>query len=184
LKEEINGFSYEEYKAKVKQTYFKINVGKEGEEREKPFKKQLKLSILSINQVSNITKKKSELGKTIAAEACLNELEELQPVMEKVYKMTERHEILKENVPVEEKIFSIYERHTDIMVKGKRDVQFGHKVQVSRGKSNLIVSCEIVKGNPKGSELFEGTIERVKKGYGKVPKSRVADGRVRKLSNH
>jgi IS5 family transposase len=57
LKEEINDFSYEEYKAKAKQTYFKINVGKEGEEREKLFKKQLKLCILSINQVSNIIKK-------------------------------------------------------------------------------------------------------------------------------
>jgi hypothetical protein len=40
----------------------------------------------------------------------------------------------------------------------------------------LIVSCEIVKGDPKDSELFEGTVEGVKKGYGKVPESRVAEG--------
>jgi IS5 family transposase len=96
--------------------------------------------------------------------------------MEKVHKMTERHEILKEKVGVEEKIFSIYERHTDIIVKGKREVQFGHKVQISGGKSNLILSCEIVRGNPKDSELYEGTIEEVKKGYGKTPESSVADG--------
>jgi IS5 family transposase len=49
--------------------------------------------------------------------------------MEKVYAMTERHEILKEKVGVEEKIFSIYERHTDIIVKGKREVEFGHEVR-------------------------------------------------------
>jgi IS5 family transposase len=75
--------------------------------------------------------------------------------MEKVYKMTERHDILKEKVPVEEKIFSIYERHTDIIVEGEGEAQFGHKVQLSGGKSNLILSCEIMKGNPKDSELFE-----------------------------
>jgi IS5 family transposase len=33
-----------------------------------------------------------------------------------------------------------------------------------------------VEGNPKDSELFEGTIEGVKKEYGKTPESSVADG--------
>jgi IS5 family transposase len=57
LKEELNGLSYEEYRAKAKQTYFKINVEKDEEKRVKLFKKQLKLFIESINQVSNIVKK-------------------------------------------------------------------------------------------------------------------------------
>jgi IS5 family transposase len=96
--------------------------------------------------------------------------------MEKVYGMTERHELFKENVPVEEKIFSIYERHTDIIVKGKREVPFGHKVRLSGGKSSLILTCEIEKGNPKDSELYEGTIEEIKEAYGKRPESGVADG--------
>jgi IS5 family transposase len=176
LKEEINGFTYEEYQKRAKQLYFKINVEKDAEKRVKLFKKQLKMFIESINQVSNIIKKKSEYDKTIAASVCVNELEALHPIMEKVYGMTERHEVFKEKVPVEEKIFSIYERHTDIIVKGKRDVQFGHKVQLSGGKSNLILTCEIEKGNPKDSELYEGTIEEIKEAYGKTPESSVADG--------
>jgi IS5 family transposase len=176
LKEEIGGFSYEEYKAKAKRTYVKINGEKNGEERVKLFKKQLKLFTRSINQVSNIVKKKSGVGGTIGAAAYLSELEGLLPVMEKVYSMAWRHEILKEKVPVEEKIFSIYERHTDIIVKGGREIQFGHKVQLGGGKSNLILSCEIVKGNPKDSELYEGTIEGIKRAYGKAPESSVADG--------
>jgi IS5 family transposase len=101
--------------------------------------------------------------------AYLNELEDLLPVMKKVYSMTERHEILKEKVPVEEKIFSIYERHTDIIVKGKREVQFGHREKISERKSNLILTCEIERGNPKDSELYQGTVEAVKKEYGKTP---------------
>jgi hypothetical protein len=77
--------SYEEYKAKAKRTYFKIKVERDGERRVKLFKKQLKLFVESIQQVSNIVKKKSEYGRTITAAAYLEELEGLVPVMEKVY---------------------------------------------------------------------------------------------------
>jgi IS5 family transposase len=55
-------------------------------------------------------------------------------------------------------------------------VQFGHKVQISGGKSNLILTCEIEKGKPKDSELFKEAIEEVKKEYGKTPESSAADG--------
>jgi IS5 family transposase len=176
LKEEVTGFSYEEYKVKAKKIYFRINVERDGEKRVKLFKKQLKLFIESINRLSNIIKKKSEYGVTVKATAILSELEKLYPVMEKVYRMTERHEILKEKVPVEEKIVSIYERHTDIIVKGKREARFGHKVQLGGGRSNLILTCEIVRGNPKDSELYEGTIEEVKKDYKITPRAVVTDG--------
>jgi IS5 family transposase len=176
LKEEIESLSYEEYKARAKKTYFKINVTKDEEKRVKLFKKQLKLFTGCINQVSNIVKKKSKYEGTEKAKGYIAELESLMPVMENVYQMTERKELLKEKVPVEEKIFSIYERHTDIIVKGQREVQFGHKVNLGSGKSNLILTCEILEGNPKDSEVYQGTIEKVKKEYGKVPLSSVADG--------
>jgi IS5 family transposase len=121
-------------------------------------------------------KKKSKYGITPKAIGLLNSLEALMPVMEKVYLMTERGEILKEKVPVDEKIFSIYEMHTDIIVKGQRDVQFGHKINLSSGKSNLILTCGIVSGNPKDSTLYQDTIKKVIKLYGITPNSSTADG--------
>jgi hypothetical protein len=39
LKEELNGFNYEEYRVKAKRTYFKVNVEKDAEKWEKLFKK-------------------------------------------------------------------------------------------------------------------------------------------------
>jgi IS5 family transposase len=176
LKEEIETLEFEKYQKKAKKIYFKINVEKNEEKRVEMFKKQLEMFTNCIKQVSQIVKKKSEYGGSIKANSIIRAMEELIPVMEKVYKMTERKEILKEKVPVEEKIFSIYERHTDIIVKGQREVQFGHKVTLGSGKSNIILTCEIVEGNPKDSELYEGTIEKLKKDYGKVPKSSTADG--------
>ena len=183
LKEEIEGFSFEEYKKKAKKIYFKINVEKDAEKRVKLFQKQLKVFIECINQVSNIVKKKSKYEVTVKAIGYIAKLESLLPIMKKAYSMTKRKEIYKENVPVEEKIFSIYEQHTDIIVKGQRDVQFGHKVNLGSGKSNLILTCEILKGNPKDSGLYQNTIKMLKKYYGKTPESSTADGGFASMEN-
>jgi IS5 family transposase len=176
LKEEMENLEYKEYKVKAKKIYFKINVEKNEEKRVKLFKKQLKTFVECINQVSNIVKKKYEYALTLKAAGYIAGMESLIPVMEKVYRMTGRKELLKEKVAVDEKIFSIYERHTDIIVKGQREVKFGHKVNLGTGKSNLILTCEIVEGNPKDSELYQGTIKKLKKDYGKIPDSSTADG--------
>ena len=183
LKKEIESLSYEKYCKKAKKIYFKINVSKDAEERVKLFEKQLKMFTESINQVSNIIKKKCEYVQTKSVINKIEKLEELLPVMEIVYKMTERREILKEEVPVEQKIFSIYEQHTDIIVKGKREVEFGHKVNLGSGKSNLILTCEILSGNPNDSELYKGTIQKFKEHYGRVPVSSVADGGFASIDN-
>jgi len=176
LQEEIETLEFEKYRKKAKKIYFKINVEKDEEKRVKLFKKQLEMFINCIKQGSNVVKKKSGYGITAKAESVITALENLIPVMEKVYRMTERREIMKEKVPVGEKIFSIYERHTDIIVKGGREAQFGHKVNLGSGRSNLILTCEILEGNPNDKELYEGTIEKLKKDYGRTPKSSTADG--------
>jgi len=64
------------------------------------------------------------------------ELKRLLPKMEKVHDITRRHELLGEKVPNNEKIYSIYEAHTDIIVKGRREAEFGHKVNLTAGRSN------------------------------------------------
>ena len=183
IKEEIDSFTYEKYGKKAKKIYFKINVNKKEEEREELFKKQLLLLTLCINQVKKIVESKGEYEERKGAVKYIKELEALIPIMEKVYKMTERKELLKEQVPVEEKIFSIYEQHTDIIVKGERNVEFGHKINLGSGISNLKLTCEIVKGNPKDSGLYEGTIQKFKKDYGMAPISSVADGGYASIDN-
>jgi len=110
-------------------------------------------------------------------------LKGLLPKMEQVYDMSYRHDLLGESVPNSEKIFSIYEEHTDILVKGARDVSFGHKVNLVTGRSNLILDCEIVEGNPKDSTLFEGLLKRVTDNYGIKPRDVATDGGYASLRN-
>jgi IS5 family transposase len=184
LQEEITGIEFEDYKRRAKKTYFKINVSRDGDERVKLFQKQLKLFMESINQVSNTIKRKSVyMNGSLKAWGIIEDLSKLFPLMEKVYQMTERHEINGEKVPVTDKLFSIYELHTDLIVKGSREVKFGHKVNLGTGKSNMILTCEIAEGNPKDSDLFEGTIEKVINDYGITPESSVTDGGYASLKN-
>jgi IS5 family transposase len=53
------------------------------------------------------------------------------PKAEKVYDITWRYEILGESVPNKDKIGSIFEDPTDVIVKGGREVAFGHKVNLA-----------------------------------------------------
>jgi hypothetical protein len=45
-----------------------------------------------------------------------------------------------EIVPASEKLVSLFEPHADIIVKGGRLVQYGHKVNLATGKSGLILA--------------------------------------------
>ena len=170
------------YQKQGKRNEFKINNTKKKEKRAEIFKKQLKLFRCSINQVSRVVEGVIT-GIDLGVISIVAELKGLLPKMEKVYDISYRHEVLGESVPNREKIFSIYEEHTDIIVKGSREVAFGHKVNLATGRSNLILDCQITEGNPKDSNLYEGVLERVRRDYGLRPRDMVTDGAYASLRN-
>lgn len=180
LKEEISTLSYRDYMKSAKKTYFKINVTKNLDKRTKLFEKQLITFTKVMNQTSNAIKKKSG---SLIADAIQMQMKKLTFLMDQVYEMTFVKEVMGEKVGNDEKIFSIYELHTDIIVKGGREVQFGHKVNLATGKSNLIIDCDILKGNPSDKTLFQPTIDRIIENYGVVPRDSVADGGYATIDN-
>jgi len=107
----------------------------------------------------------------------------LLPVAKKVYENAYKFQIKGEKVENSEKIFSIHEQHTDILVKGIRNVEFGHKVLITRGKSNLILDFSIEKGNPNDSTLFIPTTEQVINNYTIIPTNSSADGGFASAAN-
>jgi IS5 family transposase len=170
------------YRKQGKKNEFRINNTKKKEKRAEVFRKQLKLFRMSINQVKKVVGGIIE-GIDLGVISIVAELKRLLPKMERVYDMSYRHEILGESVPNREKIFSIYEDHTDIIVKGAREVAFGHKVNLATGRSNLILDCEILEGNPKDSTLYEGVLDRVRNAYRVRPRDMVTDGGYASLRN-
>ena len=176
LEKEIGSLDYEDYRTEGKKTYFKINVLKTGDQRVDLFGKQLELFIKCIIQVSNIIKKKLEYGTSIRVIGIITAMESLLPLMNMVYEMTYKKEILGEQVPNDDKIFSIYELHTDIIVKGRHKCKFGHDIDLGTGTSELILTCAIQGEKVSDEKQFVPTIDKLKSDYEKTPKDAAADG--------
>ena len=180
LKEEIDTLEFIDYTKSAKKTFFEINITRKEANRYPLFCKQLILFTKVINQTSNAIKKKST---SLIAEAIQAELTDLLGLMIKVYDITFRKEINGEKVPNDDKIFSIYEQHTDIIVKGQREVLFGHKINLAAGKSNLVLDCQVLRGNPADKSLFKQTIDNVIQNYEIIPRDSATDGGYASLVN-
>lgn len=180
LQKEITDLSYIDYTKGAKKTYFALNVTKKEEARYGLFCTQLIRFTKVINQLSNVIKKNFGNWK---AEIIQIQMDSLLKLMYQVHEMTHELQIEGNQVPNENKLFSIYELHTDIIVKGQREVEFGHKVSLATGSSNLILDCQVLKGNPGDKTLYQGVINRVVKAYGRVPRDSAADGGYATLDN-
>ena len=81
-----------------------------------------------------------------------------------------------EAVPAGEKLVSLFEPHADIIAKGSRDVDCGHKLNLITGRSGLILNLVIEAGNPADSERLLPLLERQIAFYGEAPRQAAADG--------
>ncbi|TQE92875.1 MAG: ISNCY family transposase, partial [Spiribacter salinus] len=95
---------------------------------------------------------------------------------ERVIDQTRRRVLNQETVPAHEKVLSIFEPHTDLIVKGSRDVQYGHKLNLTTGRSGLVLDVVIESDNPADSARLCPMIERQSAIYGRVPRQIAADG--------
>ena len=98
------------------------------------------------------------------------------PLIERIIRQSERRVLCDEKVPASEKIVSLFEPHADIIVKGGRDVEYGHKINLTTGLSGLILDLVIESGNPADSERFLPMLDRHIAFYGQAPRQAAADG--------
>ena len=99
-----------------------------------------------------------------------------RPLIEKIISQTERRVLGGQVVPAHEKIVSLFEPHADIIVKGGRDTQYGHKLNLVTGRSGLVLDLVIEAGNPADSERFLPMLERHIAFHGQAPRQAAADG--------
>jgi transposase, IS5 family len=116
------------------------------------------------------------LADTFAGRELARKLERAISLLTKVIDQTDRRVLRNEKVPASEKIVSFFEDHTDIIVKGKRDTEYGHKVFLSGGSSTMILGCLILRGNPADTDQYQALLEHHKQQYGRMPRQVTADG--------
>ena len=119
---------------------------------------------------------RSGAGESDQKENWILAMEHYRDLMLKVIDQTQRRVIDKESVHSSEKLVSLFEPHTDIIVKGFRDVQYGHKINLSSERRGFITYLSIEKGNPSDKDLFLPVLDFHKSTLKALPGSVVADG--------
>lgn len=102
-------------------------------------------------------------------------LEHFLPLAAAVIDQSERRVLKGDSVPATEKVLSIFEPHTDIIKKGQREILYGHKIVLAGGKSNLILDCQVHRGNPSDAEQFIPALERHRCCFGNAPREVATD---------
>ena len=105
-----------------------------------------------------------------------------RPLIEQIIAQTERRVLAGQPVPASDKLVSLFEPHADIIRKG-RDVAYGHKLNLTTGKSGLILDVVIEAGNPADSERLLPMLERHIAFYGQAPRQAAADGSFASRNN-
>ena len=146
-------------------------------EKERLYPDLLKLSRLVLKQVDRgLQSVRSSAGESDQKENWVLAIEHYRDLMLQVIDQTKRRVIDKESVHSSEKVVSLFEPHTDIIVKGFRDVQYGHKINLSSERRGFITYLSIEKGNPSDKDLFLPVLDYHQSTLKGLPNSVVADG--------
>jgi transposase, IS5 family len=119
----------------------------------------------------------------MAAERWRAQVSHYLPLIERILAQSQRRVLEGLAVPAGEKLVSLFEPHADIIVKGGRDVQYGHKLNLITGKSGLILDVVVEAGNPADAERFLPMLDRHIDRYGAPPRQTAADGGYASLDN-
>jgi IS5 family transposase len=115
--------------------------------------------------------------------AWIEETDELERLGKAVIDQTRRRVFNGETVPSNDKVVSLFEPHTEIIVKGRRDVAFGHKLNLTTGRSGLVLDLAIESGNPADTDRFLPMLARQTAMYGRPPRQVATDGGYASRSN-
>lgn len=118
----------------------------------------------------------TEMAELFAGRVLAEKLARAVDILGRVMDQTERRVFKKEHVPASEKVVSFFETHTDIIVKKRRETEFGHKVFFTGGVSSMILDCLIVRGNPADTSQYQSLLMRQQEIYDRMPRQVSADG--------
>lgn len=169
----LTNVTYVNHSRRAKSNYFAAHCAKNDDSRYCFYKRLLKdvdKTRVSLHEALEVLKTKP--NETI----WVGKIESLLPLVAQVMDQTTRRVMEGESVPAEEKIVSIFEDHADIIKKGGRQVQFGHKINLTSGRTGIIYDVVIEDGNPGDSTRLLPMLERHKEIYGELPVDIAADG--------
>jgi IS5 family transposase len=178
---ETFGLSFQSHKLRAKRRVLEISNAKSMDDRTPLYRDLVKMTEETLDQAKQMAEQLDQvpchgLSEIVTAQVVKAEIQHYSPLVDQVISQTERRVFRGESVPASEKIVSIFEPHTDIIIKGNRESEYGHKVCLTTGASALVTDVIVEQGNPADSTLATKMIERQKEIFGKSPDQASFDG--------
>jgi IS5 family transposase len=172
----VGGLQWRDHRRAAKKRARTIEYARDRRKRIQNYRELIKLTRSTLTWADQAAAQVSRAADPVAAMLWQAEFHHYRPLIERVIGQTERRILHGEAVPANEKIVSLFEPHADIIVKGARDVQYGHKLNLTTGRSGLILDLVIEPGNPADRDRFLPMLERHIAFYGEAPRQTAADG--------
>jgi transposase, IS5 family len=178
---ETFGLSFQSHKLRAKRRVLEISNAKSMRDRTPLYRDLVKMTEETLEQAKQTAEQLDNvschsLSDIVAAQVIGAEIRHFSPLVHQVISQTERRVFRGESVSASEKIVSIFEPHTDIIIKGNREIEYGHKVCLTTGASALVTDVIVEQGNPADATLATKMIERQKAIFGKSPDQTSFDG--------
>ena len=172
----VGGLEWRNHRRAAKKRAQAIKYARGRENRVQHYRELLKLTRATLAYADQAATRVRQALDPIAAMLWQAEFRYFRPLIERVIAQSERRVLHGEALPANAKIVSLFEPHADIIVKGGREVQYGHKLNLTTGRSGLILDLVIEAGNPADSERFLPMLKRHIAFYGAPPRQAAADG--------
>ena len=169
------GLEFTNHRLRAKRRWREIGNARNREERQSLYRDLLQVAEETLGDaekaISELEGWEDDKAMELSAE-----LQETVMIGRQVIDQTRRRVVEGESVLSSEKVVSIFEPHSDIIVKGRRDVEYGHKICLTTGASSLVLDCIVTEGNPADNTMAEPMTERHEEILGEVPKEVAFDG--------
>ena len=169
------GFEWRDHCRAAKKRAHKIQFT-----RGRPNRGQLYRELIAITRQTLVHLKQASEQLAVASTAPIAawqvQVRHYRPLVERIIRQSERRVLAGEPVPAGEKLVSLFEPHADIIVKGSRAPRYGHKLNLTTGRSGMILDLMIEAGNPADSDRLLPMLERHTAFYGRAPRQAAADG--------
>ena len=148
--------------------------------RGRPRRVQLYRELISLTRatLADLQRARLRLARSADPAAALWQarVDHYQPLIERIIVQSQRRVLAGQPMAARNKLISLFEPHADIIIKGSREVHYGHKLNLTTGRSGLILDLVIEAGNPADSERLLPMLERHIAFYGQAPRQAAADG--------
>src|SRR5271165_872326 len=131
----VGGLEWRNHRRAAKKRARTIEYARDRSKRVPHYRQLIKLTRATLAYADQAATQLWRATDPMAAALWQVEFRYYRPLIERIITQTERRVLHGEAVAANEKIVSLFEPHTDIIVKGGREVEYGHKLNLTTGRS-------------------------------------------------